>query len=289
MLDQDKTKIILGTANFDLKYGTLKKIGKIQFAEIEKILETLESNNMLYLDTAKAYKNSESILGKIGVSNFKITTKVTLSDDVNILNSTFDSLEKLKISYLDTLLIHNPSFININNKNAIYDQFLSLKKSGHVRKIGFSDYDLSSVHSIIDEFQCDVCQLPINVLDNQFLDKGLIKKFSARGMALQARSIFLQGALLMDRYEFLDFFNGKYIKIHEEFNYFLQKNNLDALSFCLSWAIRNPQISQIVLGVNSNHQLKELINTDMLQVNKLPSIETEDIQSFLDPRQWNSF
>jgi aryl-alcohol dehydrogenase-like predicted oxidoreductase len=131
--------------------------------------------------------------------------------------------------------------------------------------------------------------LPINVLDNQFLDKGLIKKFSARGMALQARSIFLQGALLMDRYEFLDFFNGKYIKIHEEFNYFLQKNNLDALSFCLSWAIRNPQISQIVLGVNSNHQLKELINTDMLQVNKLPSIETEDIQSFLDPRQWNSF
>ena len=67
-------KFILGTANFGSDYGIINKSYKPLLAE--KILSIAFKNGIFNLDTAPDYKNSEIILGKIGVSKFNISTKL---------------------------------------------------------------------------------------------------------------------------------------------------------------------------------------------------------------------
>ena len=52
-------KIILGTAQFGMKYGISNSIGEIKLAEVFKILNFLKQKNIVSLDTARSYKSSE--------------------------------------------------------------------------------------------------------------------------------------------------------------------------------------------------------------------------------------
>ena len=68
-------KIILGTANFGSNYGVINK-NFIDFSLAKEILSVASKNGIYHLDTAPDYKNSEIILGNIGVKNFNIATKL---------------------------------------------------------------------------------------------------------------------------------------------------------------------------------------------------------------------
>ena len=57
-------KIILGTAQFGMKYGVANKKGKIKSKEIFKILNYLKKINIKFLDTAYSYGVSEEEIGK---------------------------------------------------------------------------------------------------------------------------------------------------------------------------------------------------------------------------------
>ena len=78
-------KLILGTAQFGMKYGINNKIGKIEKNEIMKILNFCKKNNINYFDTASVYGESENKLGnylKTNNNNFKIITKYSLKKKV---------------------------------------------------------------------------------------------------------------------------------------------------------------------------------------------------------------
>ena len=68
-------KLALGTAQFGMDYGVSNILGQVQFSEVKQILREAELNNIDTLDTAMVYGESEAILGKAGVKNFKIITK----------------------------------------------------------------------------------------------------------------------------------------------------------------------------------------------------------------------
>ena len=56
-----KNKIILGSANFDQKYGIRKNF--IQKSEIKKIFNLAHNNAVKIIDTSPLYKESEKIIG----------------------------------------------------------------------------------------------------------------------------------------------------------------------------------------------------------------------------------
>ena len=86
----------------------------VSFNEIEEILNIGLLNNIKIIDTAKNYGNSEEILGEIGVSKFDIITKLPILPYSHksvkdwVLFNVEDSLKKLKLNSIDTLLLHNP-------------------------------------------------------------------------------------------------------------------------------------------------------------------------------------
>ena len=67
-------KLIVGTAQFGLKYGIKKK--KITRNQLKKILNYTKKKKLNYFDTATSYGKSQEILGSI--KNKKIISKIII-------------------------------------------------------------------------------------------------------------------------------------------------------------------------------------------------------------------
>ena len=99
-------KIILGTAQFGMKYGISNKIGKIKNKNILKLIKFLKKKKIKFLDTASQYKTSENEIGKFYKKTkikFSVITKYILSDKISI-RKQLDKTYKNIGYYPDTIL-----------------------------------------------------------------------------------------------------------------------------------------------------------------------------------------
>ena len=69
-------KLSLGTAQFGSIYGVANQTGRIKFEEAKKILHLAKKENIDLIDTAISYGDSEKTIGKIGIADFKIVSKL---------------------------------------------------------------------------------------------------------------------------------------------------------------------------------------------------------------------
>ena len=112
-------KLILGTVQLGLDYGITNNNGKPKLEESFEIIKYALDNNINIFDTARAYGESEYILGlaKQKFSGMNIITKLdplsTLEINTNekniydmIDNSIDISLKNLNIDFIETLLVH---------------------------------------------------------------------------------------------------------------------------------------------------------------------------------------
>ena len=176
-------KIIIGTANFDRKYGYNNHSIK-SLKEIIKILNYSIKNNIAYLDTAFSYVKNKNIQKIIHNTNLKIISKFSLND-INLknnyeleINKFLEKFSKLKI---DTLLFHNSKDLTDSN----YSEFLlklikQYKKNNKFKKIGVSLYDVFELKKILKIWKPDIIQVPLNPLNTQFLNSDLLKKLKKK-------------------------------------------------------------------------------------------------------------
>ena len=69
--------IILGTAQFGLKYGIKNNYQKHNIKKITNIIRTAENFGINFLDTAESYGNTHDILSQFDLSKFKIISKIS--------------------------------------------------------------------------------------------------------------------------------------------------------------------------------------------------------------------
>ena len=89
-------KIIIGTAQFGLNYGVSNILGKTGEQEVKKILKYAKKNNLNYLDTSSHYGRAETLLGKLNIANWKVTTKYKTEE---ILVEKKKNIRKFNKSY----------------------------------------------------------------------------------------------------------------------------------------------------------------------------------------------
>jgi aryl-alcohol dehydrogenase-like predicted oxidoreductase len=114
-------------------------------------------------------------------------------------------------------------------------------------------------------------QLPLNIFDRRFEDSGWLDTLFREGVEIHARSIFLQGLLLLPKEDIPVKFK-KWFIYWDNYHDFLKKNNFNPLDLCLSYPMSLAQIEKIVVGVDSVNQLKDLIkyvNKEFVPVNSL--------------------
>ena len=281
-------KIIIGTANFGMKYGLSNK--NINPKEIKKIFNYCKKNGIKTLDTAPGYKNAFEHLRKNEIKNWDIISKIpsipknTKKISSFIYKIFFSTLKKIKVSKIHTILIHDEKdILDVGRGIKIVEILNSLKKEKLVKRIGFSIYDPYKVKRIINNYDFDVLQCPYNIFDKRLIDSGLSRLLRTRKIKIHLRSIFLQGLLLRNKKNIPIQFKNNY-KIIKYYKW-LNKNNFSNLKVCLS-ELNKIDYEKIVIGINDFSQLKEIIDFKKYCSYSTNTFKTENL-NLIDPRKWN--
>ena len=197
----DCRKIIIGTANFGMKYGLGYK--NVNQKEIKKILSFGKKNGIRTLDTAPSYKNAFENLRRNKIENWDIISKIpSIPKNIeNIKNYIkkifFSNLKKINLSKIHTILIHDEKdILNVTKGKKILKILNHFKKEKLVKRVGCSIYDSYKVKRVIKNYDFDVIQCPYNIFDKRLVDSGLFRLLKKRKINIHLRSIFLQGLLL---------------------------------------------------------------------------------------------
>lgn len=259
-------KLTLGTVQFGLNYGVSNKVGKVSAKEVESILDLAFENGISELDTAVAYGDSESILGKLVNDRFKVSTKLPkfdLGDQKNVADWTKSqiesSLERLRVNQIETLFLHDVSVLFSPYALDVYEVIESYRSKGLVRQFGLSIYshhDLEKIPSFVSYHRV---QCPINVFDRSLESSGWMETLSLKGIEIQARSIFLQGILLMKK-EFRPEYFSKWSSLFETWDKIIETNLIPPALICILYIKSLKKVSNVVFGVESNEQLTEIIS-----------------------------
>lgn len=287
------SKIALGTVQFGMDYGINSISGQVLPAETKDILNYAYRQNIDLLDTAPAYGNSEQVLGKCNSHEFKIVTKTRHFDCLEIGNREAQLLENdfsqslidLKKDRVYGVLLHNANDLLKPGAEKLFKQLQELKQEEKIVKIGVSVYSHNQLQSILDSFDIDLVQLPFNILDRRMIESGMLSDLHAKGVEVHARSVFLQGLLLMseqNRPEKFNRWNGLWRIWHE----WLNDNQLTALEAAIRYAISMPEISKILVGVDTKDQLKEIITASNGILPNMPTELYTNDAYLLNPTNW---
>jgi aryl-alcohol dehydrogenase-like predicted oxidoreductase len=287
----------IGSAQFGEVYG-INHEKKIPLSDIKKIIEYANNRKGFgYLDTAAAYENSEKILGNILKKKhfFKIITKTELlnEDEVNFKvidkfkKNFFLSLQKLKQKKIYSVLIHNSADLFKKNSELLYNELKNFKKKNLIQKIGVSVYNKKEIDMILSYYDFDIFQLPCNILDQRLIHNNTLEKLFSKKIEMHARSVFLQGLLLMKEKKLPPYFieiTKKLKKLNDK----LIKYKITPVQAALSFVANLNKFKSLIVGFNNFTQFKEVANCKLL---KLP-FKTNDLfcndEKFVDPRFWKN-
>lgn len=286
-------KIVLGTAQLGMAYGISNQMGQTCAEEAVRILSLAKQAGIKLIDTAAAYGNSEIVLGNISIScDFNMVTKtvvlkkkVITTDDIARVIETFQqSLKNLRLSKVYGLLVHHMDDLLLGGPD-FYQALLTLKRQGLVEKIGVSIYTEAQLEQILTQYPIDIVQLPLNVFDQRFLQQNYLKKLKAANIEIHARSVFLQGLLLMP-ITYLPSHFADVLPHIKRYQQFVHDKSLTLLQAAFSFVASIPEIDYMICGVNTHEHLQELLQIEsMIHIDDFAEFHLMDTR-YINPTEW---
>ena len=123
------------------------------------------------------------------------------------------------------------------------------------------------------------------IFDRRILNSGCLQKLSKKKVELHARSVFLQGLLLIELEKIpkkLKKWNKYFLKL----NKFAEKKNISKKRACISFVRKYKTIDKFVIGINDLDQLKENLTLFGDKIIKIPSNLEVKAQKLLNPKMW---
>ncbi len=267
-------QLALGTVQFGLDYGISNKHGRIKWNELENMLDFAFANGITLLDTAAAYGNSESLIGRYFSGkkgpNFNTVTKIAECEKDDIEQCFTDSLKRLEYNSIYGLLFHNYKALSIDYSK--WNVLEGLKRNGSVEKIGVSLYHPSEwIDLLTQNIVPDIVQIPVSIFDQRFIP--YFSEMKEVGVEIHVRSVFLQGLYFVDADKLSDFFKPVKDSIIQ-LNAVSGSSGLSVESLCLNFVNSYKEIDYIIIGVDSLDQLK--LNLSLLLENKQKFLEIEN-------------
>jgi len=164
-------KLVLGTANYEKKYGIFKK-SLINKREKNRIIKLVNKFNLSKFDVSESYGLNSFKKEKKSYHNLKLYLKLSKS----IKFSNFQNINNLINIFnknICAIFFHGydllEKFLQSKSYNKVYN--LILKKY----PIGISIYEPSELIKANKYLNYDFAQIPINIFDHRFLSKKILK------------------------------------------------------------------------------------------------------------------
>jgi len=289
-MQPDQNKIVLGTVQFGLDYGINNSEGKPPKERVFKILEAAWHAGIRVLDTAEVYGNAQQLIGEFHRRSgkaFLVNSKFKTSGSA-IGVQLQQTLKELSVKSLATYFYH--AFTDFAQKDNAMDELQKLKSEGLIRAVGVSVYENHEFERAVAHPDVDVIQLPFNLLDNLSQRGALMEKASISGKKLQVRSVFLQGLFFKDNSTLPLKLQplGPYLNELQEL---AMSQSLKMEELAMGYALAQPLINEVVIGVDSIEQLEQNMRLTSLQLepellHKMDGIRVEE-QELLYPKNWN--
>jgi aryl-alcohol dehydrogenase-like predicted oxidoreductase len=294
------TQLCLGTVQFGLDYGISNRSGRPDGVEISNILNYAAESGVGYLDTAADYGNSEELIGRHLPRGYlpRVVTKVPAIKDETITaihrqmiaDSISMSLERLRMDKLYAVLLHDASDIAKPGSGHIIEALQRAQERGEVSLLGVSIYDANQISMVQQQFNPQLIQLPFNVLDRRLAKSGVLAGLKSAGVEIHARSIFLQGLLLVEPKDLPEFFAP--LRQHlESLRADWRIRGLTPLSGSLTSVLQQGEIDVAVVGVNRRSELVDIVESIHCVSDTPRGFGSDDAIDpiYLNPARWPSF
>jgi len=284
-------KLALGTANFGFPYGISNQLGQILPDSVADILQVAKHAGIGCLDTAVAYGKSQKVLGEIGVSGWRLVSKISsielgCEDVSGYVNRQVEIiLGDLQVSSIDTVLVHNAQDLIGENGDQIFSELQKFRQHKLISKIGVSIYGPTDLETISSRYPIEVVQAPLNVLDNRIERSGWLEKLSEHKIEVLTRSLFLQGLLISRELQKTPFFQPWYRAL-QQWNELSDAAGKSDLVNCVAHVKSFDQVSQIVVGVDSATQLGEVLDAFSSPARRVDGLDFEEDEVLINPSKW---
>lgn len=289
------SKLALGAVQFGTPYGVSNNEGKTSKKQALSILNFAQKKGIRMIDTAPSYGDSERVLGElfdgkeweIITKTISFNSKESNEEQIEQLRRAFQkSLANLNQKSIYGLLIHCCNDLLKPGGEEIFKEMEKFRNSGLVQKIGVSVYDSDQIDHLLSKYDIDIVQLPINILDQRLINSGHLKKLKNCNVEIHARSVFLQGLLLMSPEDIPSYFNpilNDLIKIKKASS----AMGVSSLELALSFVTGVKEVDKVIIGVNKVKQLMEIVNASQIYANPkdFESLAISD-PNFLNPSNW---
>ncbi len=257
-------KIGLGTVQFGLDYGISNRGGRVATESVMAMLDAAMDAHVDMLDTASAYGDAERVLGECQVAGrgFSVVTKLPPlpepppADIAGWVRSEFKaSCARLGVQALHGLMLHRAGDLLGAKGDAIWRALEDLQDAGRVQVIGASVYDGGEVDALLQKFPVSLVQVPINLLDQRLIEGGQLDRLKQHDVEVHARSLLLQGLLLLDPDSLSSHFDSARLKLRT-LRDAAASQDLSPLQAALGFAATVPQLDRVIIGVTSVDELR---------------------------------
>lgn len=288
----------LGTAQLGLVYGLGTARSPLVAEAATSILDAAANEGVIWLDTARAYGSSEARVGQwiaTRGNRYRIVSKIPSLAAVSKeeagamarreLNA---SLHDLGISRLDVCLTHHATDLL---RPTVADALRQAQNKGEIGSFGASVYTVDDGKSVLKVDGVGALQVPFSVVHTVFRDTGFIAEAAARGITIFARSVFLQGALLLSA-EDLPSHLTELASVNERLQQLANEARVTLSALLIAVVKGVPGIYSPILGVDRVEQVNELIVAANTSAPGVALIEDAFrtarglSKNLIDPRRW---
>lgn len=306
------SKLVLGTVQLGMDYGIANTTGQPPLQTATALIKRAISQGVDCIDTARAYGNSESVIGSVLRSGWggraRVVTKLSplagcdVATPVSTVKalvdtSVYESCLSLGVQYLDVLMLHRASHLHDWN-GAAWSRLRELQQEGRIGQLGASVQSPKELEWCLETPEIRFVQLPCNVLDWRWDDliPMILAKKKETGLQVHARSTLLQGLLTsceVNHWKKAGVENpGPIIQWLKEQAASLGKSSV--ASFCLAMLVAQEWVDGVVVGMETMQQLEEnlaALGDEPLSVSTVNNIIAQRprlTEVSLDPAQWQT-
>ena len=304
------SELTLGTVQLGMDYGRVNDSGKPLRAEAVALVREAIERGVTAVDTARAYQESESVLGEAICGSWRRCARVITKVDLSLLDrSTRDgravrrqvdeslaaSCRALRCETLDTALLHLWEDREMCAGTA-WRRLMEHRDEGRVAAIGISVYEPRQALAALGDEQVKHLQIPMNVLDWRWKAAGVDRAIAERpDVVVHARSALLQGILAhgAERWpEVADFDRASCVRklaaLAEQFG------RDGVVDLCLAYVRSVTWITSAVVGCETLAQLRR--NVELFLKPRLSAEECEELErtlpqapdTLLNPSKWKA-
>jgi len=200
--------------------------------EVDEIVENLVEEGVNFIDTARAYTNSEKMLGEAlknwGREHFFLATKTPKLSYDDVIADVNTSLSELQTDHIDLYQFHNAktmaAYETIMGSGGGYAALVECKEKGLIKHIGITSHSYEVLDRALDEMMFESIQFPYNIVENR--GASLFEKANQKNVGVIVMKPLAGGAFMNPNY-------------------------------ALRWVAENPNISVLIPGMDSVKQVLE--------------------------------